>query len=108
MRNLLITLLVSATLTLTGCGIVHKIDIQQGNIVTQEMIDKLKPGMSKRQVRFALGTPMITDTFHDDRWDYIYTMRKGGRIVEKSRVSLFFEDDELNRIEGDLKPSATK
>ncbi|OOZ41755.1 hypothetical protein BOW53_02660 [Solemya pervernicosa gill symbiont] len=107
MGKLLITLLLSATLTLSGC-VVHKIDIQQGNVVSQEMLDKLKPGMSKRQVRYALGTPLITDTFHQDRWDYVYSLSEGGKLKEKRRVSLFFEEEKLSRIEGDMRPSASE
>ena len=63
-------------LLLSGCSYIptlpYKIDIQQGNVVTEEMVEKLKPGMSRSQVRFVLGTPLITDVFHADRWDYFY------------------------------------
>lgn len=108
MRNLLICLLL-----LAGCenmpnvpGLApHQIDIQQGNYVTQEMVAKLKPGMSPRQVRFALGTPLVVDPFHADRWDYVYVLQKGGRIVEQRRIVVIFQDDKLQRIEGDVKPA---
>ena len=82
----------------------HKIDIQQGNYVTQEMMDKLKPGMAKSQVRFALGTPLVTDPFHADRWDYVYVLQKRGRVVEQRRIVVVFQDDKLTRIEGDVVP----
>ena len=82
----------------------HKIDIQQGNYVTQEMVDKLKPGMSRSQVRFALGTPLVVDPFHADRWDYVYVQQKQGRVVEKRRIVAVFKDDTLMRIEGDVTP----
>ena len=81
----------------------HKIDIQQGNVVTQEMVDKLKPGMSKSQVRFALGTPLVVDPFHNDRWDYVYVQQKRGRVTEQRRIVVLFADEKLLRIEGDVK-----
>ena len=87
--------------------IVYKIPIQQGNIVDQAMINKLRPGMEKRQVRFIMGSPMINDTFHENRWDYIYRIHRSGHApTEKTRVSLFFEQDKLSRIEGDMRPLA--
>jgi outer membrane protein assembly factor BamE len=86
----------------------HKIDIQQGNYVTQDMVAKLKPGMSKSQVRFALGTPLIVDPFHSDRWDYIYVLQKGGRVAEQRRIVVVFQDDKLARIDGDIVPSAAE
>jgi outer membrane protein assembly factor BamE len=87
----------------------HRIDIQQGNVVTQDMVDKLKPGMTPSQVRFILGTPLVVDTFHKDRWDYVYRYEKGGKLVEHRRIIVIFEDDKLVRIEGDVvaaKPRA--
>jgi outer membrane protein assembly factor BamE len=110
MRRLILLVLV-----LAGCkqvpmlpGITpHKIDIQQGNYVTQDMVSKLKPGMSKSQVRFALGTPLVVDPFHADRWDYVYVLQKGGRVVEQRRIVVVFQDEKLARIDGDVVPSAT-
>lgn len=84
----------------------HKIDIQQGNYVTQDMVDKLKSGMSKSQVRFALGTPLVVDPFHNDRWDYIYVLQRKGRLVEQRRIVVLFSDDKLLRVEGDVVPAA--
>lgn len=84
----------------------YKMDIQQGNYVTQDMVAKLKPGMSKAQVRFALGTPLVTDPFHADRWDYMYVMLKRGKIVEQRRLVVLFQEDKLLRLEGDVKPAA--
>jgi outer membrane protein assembly factor BamE len=83
----------------------HKIDIQQGNVVTQEMVAKLKPGMSRSQVRFALGTPLVADPFHPDRWDYVYVMQKKGKVVEQRRIIVVFKDDKLTHIEGDVVPA---
>lgn len=80
----------------------HKIDVQQGNFVDQEMISKLKPGMTRSQVRFALGTPLVADAFHAERWDYIYRFQKGGGAPQQRQISVIFEDDKLARVEGDV------
>lgn len=80
----------------------HKIDIQQGNVVTQEMVAKLQPGMTRNQVRFALGTPLLVDPFRTDRWDYFYSYIKRGDLVEQRRLVVFFKDDKLDRLEGDV------
>ena len=89
---------------LESIPIVYRQDIQQGNIVTQEEVDQLQPGMSRRQVRFLLGTPMLVDVFHQNRWDYVYTLTEGWGDMEKTRLSLYFEADQLMRIEGDMRP----
>ncbi|MDB5864927.1 MAG: SmpA/OmlA [Betaproteobacteria bacterium] len=86
----------------------YKMDIQQGNIVTQDMVAKLKPGMTKSQVRFALGTPLVIDPFHNDRWDYVYVQQKRGRVTEERRIVVLFSDDKLLRIEGDVLPAGPK
>lgn len=83
----------------------HKIDIQQGNYVTQDMVDKLKPGMTRAQVRFALGTPLVVDLFRNDRWDYVYVYQKGGAVTEHRRLAVFFKEDRLDRVEGDVVPA---
>lgn len=80
----------------------HRIDVQQGNALDQDNLARLKPGLSRSQVRFLLGTPLIVDPFRNDRWDYVYVFHKAGRLAEQKRVSLFFEGDLLARIEGDL------
>ncbi|HEX5538949.1 MAG TPA: outer membrane protein assembly factor BamE [Methylophilaceae bacterium] len=85
----------------------YKMDIQQGNVVTSKMMLQLKPGMSKSQVRFVMGTPLIQDSFHPDRWDYFYEMRKGGKLIEQRRVTMDFENDALVRIRGDVIPAGT-
>lgn len=87
---------------------VYRIDIAQGNIVTQEMIDQLKPGMTKRQVRFIMGTPLIIDTFEPERWDYFHSMSKRGKQESQEHVTLFFENDKLVRFGGDFAPSSSK
>ncbi|TYP94327.1 outer membrane protein assembly factor BamE [Nitrosomonas communis] len=86
----------------------YKIDIQQGNVVTQEMIEKLKPGMTRSQVRFVLGTPLITDVFHNNRWDYFYYLAPRGTLSEKRTLTVIFDGDRLSHINGDfsLSPSS--
>ena len=86
----------------------HRIDIQQGNYVTQDMVDKLKPGMTRAQVRFVLGTPLVVDPFRTDRWDYVYLYKKGGEITEQRRLAAIFKDDKLVRLEGDVMPARPK
>ncbi|MBS4096267.1 MAG: outer membrane protein assembly factor BamE [Sulfuricella sp.] len=88
---------------LAGCSVSpYKLDIQQGNVVTQEMVAKLKPGMTKSQVRFIMGTPLITDAFHADRWDYVYRYQKAGTLTEERQVALYFEGENLKRVSGDV------
>ncbi|MFK5984594.1 MAG: outer membrane protein assembly factor BamE [Pseudomonadota bacterium] len=99
-------LLLSFFIALSSCSyfMPHRIDIQQGNIIEQEKVNQLKPGMRKDQVQFILGTPMLIDVFHNDRWDYIHTIKKGHSEMKKTRLSLYFEDDELINIVGDIRP----
>lgn len=101
-----------ASLTLASCSTlmehlpgVYKLDIQQGNIIDQEMIDQLRPGMRKRQVLYVLGSPMLTDVFHPERWDYIHSVQKDGGPRMQKRISLYFEGDSLIGVQGDFKPS---
>ncbi|MCP3676495.1 MAG: outer membrane protein assembly factor BamE, partial [Deltaproteobacteria bacterium] len=92
---------------LGNTSLMYRQDVQQGNVVTQEMVDKLRPGMNKRQVKYILGTPLLVDTFHQNRWDYIYTMREGGAPSEQEQLFLFFEDDKLIRVGGDFRPKVS-
>jgi outer membrane protein assembly factor BamE len=95
MRILLLPVLFIAT-TLSACLSVYKVEIQQGNVVTQEMIDKLKPGMTRSQVRFVLGTPLVTDAFHPDRWDYYYYLRPSKeKTGQTQRLTVTFKNDLL-------------
>ena len=92
---------------LSACSLVdkvspYKMDIQQGNVVNQEMVSKLKPGMTKSQVRFIMGTPLIVDAFHTDRWDYVYRFQKAGTLTEERRVTLLFDGDKLKQVSGDV------
>jgi len=81
----------------------HKIDIQQGNYVDQEMIDKLKPEMTRSQVRFILGTPLVSDAFHPNRWDYVFMTGRAGKVHPERKITVVFEGDKLKRIEGDVR-----
>jgi outer membrane protein assembly factor BamE len=83
----------------------YKMPIQQGNLVTSKMMAQLKPGMTKTQVRFVMGTPLISDTFHKDQWDYFYQIENDGVIIEKRRVILMFEKDLLAKVKGDVIPA---
>lgn len=85
---------------------VYKISIPQGNIITQDMVDQLRPGMTKRQVIFVMGTPLVRDPFHQDRWDYIYNFQPGGGERGQERVSVFFVDDQLVSFTGDFLPGS--
>ncbi len=84
---------------------VYKISIAQGNIITQEMIDQLRPGMTKRQVIFVMGTPLVRDPYHQDRWDYVYNFQPGGGERGQERISVLFEEDQLISFSGDFEPS---
>jgi len=84
---------------------VYKIDVRQGNLVTQEMINQLRPGMDKRQVTFILGTPLLVDPFHKDRWDYFYNLKTAGIQTKQERVTVFFTDNKLVNLKGNFKPS---
>ncbi|MDP2111116.1 MAG: outer membrane protein assembly factor BamE [Thiobacillus sp.] len=84
----------------------HRIDVQQGNALDQENVARLKPGLSRSQVRFLLGTPLVVDPFRTDRWDYVYRYYKAGRLSEQKRITLYFDGDTLARMEGDVPPAA--
>lgn len=83
----------------------HRLDIQQGNIIKEDQIDKLTLGISKRQVRFIMGTPLIQDPFNNNRWDYVFTMQPGDqrKVTEYQRVTVFFDGDILSKVEQDGK-----
>jgi outer membrane protein assembly factor BamE len=106
MYRLLIAALLCVPLAACGARIPgltpYKIDVQQGNFVSQEMVSQLKPGMSKEQVRLALGTPLLNDVFHADRWDYVFWREKPGAKREQRKLTVFFEDGKLTRLDGDV------
>ncbi|MBU2884485.1 outer membrane protein assembly factor BamE [Gilvimarinus agarilyticus] len=87
---------------------VHKINVQQGHIITQEMIEQLEPGMSKRQVRFVLGTPLIADVFNDDRWDYYYSLKRGDGRFYKRSLTVYFDGETFTHYDGENLPEATE
>ena len=96
---LLSTLLASCSYISSPVLSPYKMDIRQGNSIPAEMREKLKLGMSRHQVRYVLGTPMVSDVFHGNRWDYIYMLEQEGKVVEKQRLTLYFEGDNLVRMD---------
>ncbi|MGW8247226.1 MAG: outer membrane protein assembly factor BamE [Acidiferrobacterales bacterium] len=78
-------------LLLQSC-ILYVPDVEQGNIITKDMIDKIKIGQSQQQVRFILGSPLVQDAFHQDRWDYVYTLKKGrSKDIDRKRLTIIFD-----------------
>jgi outer membrane protein assembly factor BamE len=108
MRTLLIAL---AIMSLSACGFVgfpgvYRINIEQGNIIDQDLVDQLRPGMSRRQVRFILGTPLVEDPFNQDRWDYLYMLRNGLDILSEAHLSVYFDGDSLTHYTGTFENTA--
>jgi outer membrane protein assembly factor BamE len=111
LRFISVTFIVCFSLLLGSCGSVtsfafpgvYRLNIPQGNIVTQEMIDQLRPGLTKRQVNFILGTPLIKDTFDQDRWDYLYSFQPGGGERVQETLTVFFENNQLTHFTGDFE-----
>lgn len=109
MRSYLAAALVASGLV-AGCsfdsvvGVVdpYRIDIRQGNYVDQEMLSQLRRGMTRDQVRYVLGSPLVVDVFRKDRWDYVYRFRPGRGDVQQRVISLYFDGDVLDRVEGDV------
>ena len=82
---------------------VYRLDIPQGNLISQDQVDQLRPGLTKRQVNFIMGTPLIQDTFDQDRWDYIYSFQPGGGERVQENLTVFFENNELTHFTGDFE-----
>ena len=104
------TLVLAAPLLTAACGFFtpYRMEIQQGNYVNQEMVAQLKPGLTRDQVRFVMGTPLVSDIFHEERWDYVYVrQRANSSEVEQRRIAVFFEEGKLKRIEGDVVAAAS-
>ncbi len=98
------SLLLAAGLCFAASGCVYRINIQQGNFLDQAAVEQVKPGMTRSQVRYLLGTPMVADPFNKERWDYIYYLRKGRtRHIDSRRVTVYFEGEKVARLD---KPSA--
>jgi outer membrane protein assembly factor BamE len=102
MRIIAVTL---AALVLGAC--VYKIDVQQGNYVTQDLVDRLKPGMTKAEVKQLLGTPLLADAFHGDRWDYYFSNKPHRMREEKAKLSLHFKDEKLVSFSGEGRPAGS-
>ena len=110
MAQIRIVFILFLTVIILGCSSVprivseYKIDVQQGNVLTQEMVSQLRPGLTKDQVRFILGTPVLMDVFHANRWDYVYRLQKGSTgVVEMRKFSTFFDSqNKLVRVSGDV------
>jgi outer membrane protein assembly factor BamE len=100
----LILCLTLATLTASGCGLIYKQNIQQGNAIEQDDLDELYIGMNQRQVLFVLGTPSVKDPFHPERWDYVQTFSRRGSPMVQRTITLRFEDDLLSEIDGHTDP----
>ena len=94
-------------LSLACAGCVHRIDIQQGNYVTQDLVERLKPGMTKAEVKQLLGTPLLTDQFHANRWDYYFSNVAGRASAERSRLSVFFENERMVSFTGEGRPAGS-
>ena len=107
MRKLLMVL--ALALLTTGCGMLYRQPIYQGNLLDKASVDQLQAGMDKRQVMTLLGSPSVADPFHHDRWDYVATQRTGrtGKIEMKT-LTVFFENEQLARWEGEYFPEADK
>ncbi|SPE20001.1 Outer membrane protein assembly factor BamE [Burkholderiales bacterium] len=112
-RRITAACLVAATLAGTACSSAwvpnflrpYHPDVQQGNVITKDMVDQLRPGMTRDQVRFLLGTPMLTDVFHQDRWDYPYYLRRRTGETQIRKLSVVFEDGKLARFASDPMPA---
>ena len=112
-RTVLRLCLAALTLVLSACSASYvpnflrpyRPDVQQGNIVTKDMVEQLRPGMTRDQVRFLLGTPMLTDLFHQDRWDYTYYLRRKSGETQIRKLSVLFADGKLNRFDSDAMPA---
>lgn len=102
-----LVLLLSGALLLPACS-AYRIDVRQGNYVDQEMVAQLRKGMTREQVRFVLGTPLVVDMFRENRWDYVYRFTEGWGDPQTRTLSLFFVDDRLDNVEGDVMPAATQ
>ncbi len=106
-------LALTASLALPACSFllnnvpgVYKLDIEQGNMIEQSQVDQLRPNMNKRQVLFIMGSPMLSDSFHDNRWDYIYAKQPGGEDRVQKRLTLLFNGETLIGMQGDYRPGA--
>lgn len=106
MRSIRLIIVITAAVALTACLRTYKIDVQQGNVVSQKEVSQLERGMTKREVRYVMGTPLVIDPFHNNRWDYFYSFKAGGSSEpEQRRIALVFVHDRLDHIDGDVAPT---
>ena len=113
MKTVLIYTFSFLALFITGCAKdkipgVYRIDVQQGNDINQDMLNQLEQGMTKNQVAYVMGTPLIIDTFHPDRWDYIYSMHPGNGEREQRRITVYFKNETLDYLDGNTRIVARK
>jgi len=99
-------LIILLAVLVAGCNLLYRSEVQQGTLLSAEMLVNLKPGMTKRQVRLLLGSPPVSDVFHPERWDYVYSLVKVGEKTVPQHLALHFRDDTLVRAEGELAPTA--
>ncbi|MGC3961793.1 MAG: outer membrane protein assembly factor BamE [Rhodocyclaceae bacterium] len=97
-------LVLAVPAVLSACSYLkeYRIPVRQGNYVSQDMLSQMKPGMTQDQVRFILGSPLLIDPFHSDRWDYVYRFAPSRGDVESRNISLFFKDGKLDHVDGDV------
>ena len=103
--NLSTSIILCIALLVSNCSLpkTYKVVISQGNLVDQEMIDKLEVGMTESQVKFVMGTPLISDTFYPNRWDYFTSVTQGETVYTNQKISLFFEENILLKWEGEIE-----
>jgi outer membrane protein assembly factor BamE len=102
-------LVMTSAVALLSAGCVYRINIQQGNFLNQGAVDTVKEGMTRSQVRYLLGTPMVADSFNKERWDYIYYLKKGrSRHVDSRRVTVYFDGDKVARLDKPTDAEAAK
>ena len=94
----------AVSIPLAGCGLIYKVDVQQGNLFDKTTVDALKPGMSKRQVLLVMGSPSVVSPFDQDLWHYVSTIRRGRNQMESKDLTLLFKDEALVKIDGDYFP----
>tara|TARA_B100002052_G_scaffold238818_1_gene222727 strand:- start:133 stop:462 length:330 start_codon:yes stop_codon:yes gene_type:complete len=103
-KNLSFSGIILLTLLVSSCSIprIYQVVISQGNLVDQEMLDKLEVGMTESQVKFVMGTPLISDTFYPNRWDYFTSVTQGDKSFTNQKITLFFEENKLVSWEGKI------
>jgi outer membrane protein assembly factor BamE len=120
-RNSRIVLAAAVAALLAGCGTFdnapsriagaltpYKVEVVQGNFISREQVEALQPGMSREQVRTVLGTPLVSSLFHNDRWDYVFTLKRQGVPPQQRRLTVFFNGEAMARVEGDTMPSESE